>query len=78
MFSAIKRFSAKRESDDLARAFARCFQEHDGQVVLEYLHQHVFFRSTDPAQTDAQLRFAEGQRQLLLFICQLIAKGRGE
>lgn len=73
--SALKHFSAKqRESGDIARAFARCFATPDGRIVLEHLHQHSLFRVTDPNLCEAELRFLEGQRQTVLFICQTIAK----
>lgn len=75
IFSAFKRFSNKqRKSEDIARAFFWCFSTEEGQVVLGHLHDHVLFRITDPNMTAEQLRFVEGQRQLVLFICQTISK----
>jgi len=75
-FTAVKRFLGKpRESDDIARAFARVFNSEDGRVILEYLHQHSLFRTTDPHIDEGHLRFIEGQRQMVLFICQMTAKG---
>ena len=75
IFSALKRFSDKqRKGEDIARAFARCFATDDGQIVLAHLHDHVLFRMTDPNIPARQLRFLEGQRQLVLFICQTISK----
>jgi hypothetical protein len=73
-FSAFKRFSAQRESEETARAFARCFRTSDGKMVLEHLHNHVLFRVTDPTTSPDQLRFLEGQRQLVLYLCQLSNK----
>lgn len=75
IFSAIKRFSDKqRESGDIARAFFRLFNTDDGKIVLEHLHNHVLFRTTDSIITEEHLRFLEGQRQLVLFICQTMNK----
>ncbi|HEY1096103.1 MAG TPA: hypothetical protein VGF14_02580 [Alphaproteobacteria bacterium] len=62
--------------DDLARAYARCFNSRDGQMVLEHLHQITVFRITDPLIDPAALRQLEGQRQLVLFVCQQMAKGQ--
>ena len=73
-FSALKRFFAQRESEETARSFARCFQSEDGQFVLEHLHNHVLFRLTDPKLNSKELRFLEGQRQLVLYIAQLTNK----
>ena len=75
MFSAFKRFTTKtRDNDDLAHVYARLFRTTDGQAVLEHLHQQTLFRLTDPFVTTDQLRFIEGQRQLVLLICQMMAK----
>lgn len=47
--SVLKRFSAiPRKSDDIARAFHRCFNTDDGQIVLDHLHHLVMFRLTEP------------------------------
>jgi hypothetical protein len=67
-----------RGPDDtaVAAAFARCFSSADGATVLEHLHRHCFFRPLDP-KTDADtLRFVEGQRQLVLWICHMTAKAK--
>lgn len=74
-FFGLKRFrDPPRESDDIARAYARLFNSDDGKIVLEHLHQHSLFRLTDPQLPEAQLRFIEGQRQLVLFMCQMATK----
>ena len=75
-FSALQRFLGNpREGDDVARVFARVFNTEDGRTVLDYLHRHSIFRVIDPQMTEENLRFLEGQRQLVLFICQMAAKG---
>lgn len=62
--------------DDVARSYARCFNSRDGQVVLEHLHHITLFRFTDPLMDSVALRQLEGQRQLVLFMCQQMAKGQ--
>lgn len=74
MINALKKLSARRDGDAIARAYARLFGTDDGKIVLEHLHNHVLFRLTDPQLPPASLRFLEGQRQLVLFICQMIAQ----
>lgn len=77
LFSALRRFSSKPANPDaLAQKFARCFNTEDGKAVLEHLHQHTFFRVIDPMMPEQNLRFVEGQRQLVLWLCQMIAKGK--
>ena len=62
--------------DDVMKAYARCFNGRDGQLVLEHLHQITLFRITDPMMDTESLRQLEGQRQLVLFMCQQIAKAK--
>lgn len=74
--SALKKFLGKtRPQETVARAFARCFGSPDGKIVLEHLHQQTLCRVTDPVTAADNLRFLEGQRQLVLWIVQMIAKG---
>ncbi len=76
-FSALSKFAAKpREADDIARAYARLFETADGKTVLEHLHAYAVFRVNDPNIPDNHLHFLDGQRQLVLFICQMTAKGK--
>ena len=70
-FSALQRFSNQRESEETARAFVRCFRTDDGKIVLEHLHNQFLFRLSDSNISEEQLRFIEGQRQLVLYIAQL-------
>ena len=75
--SALRKFLFGRlPPDDVSKAYARCFAGKDGQLVLEHLHQITVFRVTDPALHTAALRQLEGQRQLVLFVCQQIAKAK--
>jgi len=60
----------------LARAFARCFRGDDGRRAMEHLRAITVERVLGPAATDAQLRHAEGQRQLVAYVGTLIERGR--
>ena len=61
---------------DLIKSAARCFSDHDGQRLLDYLFAITRNRSLGPDATDAELRHLEGQRHLVAHIHQLINKGR--
>jgi hypothetical protein len=75
--TALRKFLFGRmPADDVARAYARCFGSRDGQLVLEHLHHITVFRVTDPVMDNKALRQLEGQRQLVLFICQQLAKAK--
>lgn len=75
--SALQKFTGKTKPQDaVARSFARCFTSPDGQIVLEHLHQQTLCRVTDPVTAHDNLRFLEGQRQLVLWMIQMIAKGQ--
>jgi len=66
------------DTDDagLALTFARCFRGTDGERVLAHLRALTVERVLGPSATDAQLRHAEGQRQLVFHILSLIERGR--
>lgn len=77
MITALRKFLFGQPAlDDIARSYARCFGGPDGQAVLEHLHNITLFRITDPMMDGVALRQLEGQRQLVLFICQQVAKAR--
>lgn len=61
---------------DLARVFARCFGGDDGGRVMGHLRAITLERALGPAASDARLRHAEGQRQLVAYIAALIERGR--
>ncbi|MDX9862189.1 MAG: hypothetical protein RBS99_14870 [Rhodospirillales bacterium] len=63
---------------DLAAAFARCFRGEDGGRVIGHLRAITLGRAFGPAASDAQLRHAEGQRQLVAYVNALIERGRQE
>jgi hypothetical protein len=61
---------------DLAAAFARCFRGDDGGRVIDHLKAITLGRALGPAASDAQLRHAEGQRQLVAYVNALLERGR--
>jgi len=63
---------------ELAAAFARCFRGEDGGRVIEHLRAITLGRAFGPAASDARLRHAEGQRQLVAYVNALIERGRRE
>ena len=58
------------------RAFARLFGTDDGRIVLDHLQSIAFMRCHGADATDAQIRYAEGQRALVGQIIRLITAGR--
>lgn len=69
-------WSGQEEPDEeLTSVFARCFATADGRKVLRHLRRVAFERALGPASTDAHLRHADGQRQLVVYILALISKG---
>ncbi|MCP5364901.1 MAG: hypothetical protein H6905_06715 [Hyphomicrobiales bacterium] len=61
---------------EVAQAFARCFATSPGRLVLDHLRAITIERNLGPNTSEALLRHAEGQRQLVLHIMTLITKGR--
>ncbi|MCW5773668.1 MAG: hypothetical protein KIT16_18645 [Rhodospirillaceae bacterium] len=61
---------------ELGRVFARCFGTADGQAVLQHLLDLTLRRALGPEAGDAQLRHLEGQRQLVVYVQSLAARGR--
>lgn len=60
--------AAKEAADEIALAYARAFGGPNGRVVLDHLRGLHVERALPSSATDAELRFAEGQRALVLFI----------
>lgn len=60
----------------LSLAFARCFQDRDGDRVLAYLKATTLERVLGPGAPDNVLRHLEGQRQLVAHIATLIQRGQ--
>lgn len=63
------------DEPSLAIAFARCFATPEGRRVLQHLRSWTLDRTLGPSATDAQLRYLEGQRQLVAHVLMLIAQG---
>ena len=59
-----------------ATVFARCFVTADGRQVLDHLRR-LTERALGPQASEALLRYVEGQRQMVLYIEALVAKGAG-
>ncbi|MBK8174227.1 MAG: hypothetical protein IPK66_02740 [Rhodospirillales bacterium] len=62
-------------SPSVSVSFARCFGTPDGERVLGYLRRLTLDRSLGPNAPDQLLRHIEGQRQLVVHILGLVAKG---
>ena len=67
--------AAAAETDaELARAFASCFRGSDGSRVLKHLKALTLERVLGPESPDTLLRYVEGQRQLVAYICTLVER----
>lgn len=62
--------------DALARAFAHCFRDAAGAIVLEHLRKVFLDRRVGPSASDAELRHVEGQRSVVAHVLALIERGR--
>ncbi len=62
--------------DELALAFAHCFRDAAGAMVLEYLRRCFLDRRLGPNASDAELRHVEGQRSVVAHVLALIERGR--
>ncbi len=62
--------------DELARAFAHCFRDAAGAMVLEHLRRCFLDRRLGPGASDAELRHVEGQRSVVAHVLALIERGR--
>lgn len=67
---------SRESAPDLARHFARCFATPDGAAALQHLGDITLRRALGPDASDAQLRHLEGQRQLVVYVQSLAARGR--
>ncbi len=67
--------AAAEEADaDLERAFACCFRGSHGARVLRHLRALTVERVLGPESPDTLLRYVEGQRQLVAYICALVER----
>lgn len=60
---------------ELCCAFARCFANGDGRIVLEHLRRSVLERRLPPSASDAELRHLEGQRYAVAHILAMVERG---
>jgi hypothetical protein len=67
----------RAELREIERSFARVFASEDGKRVLGHLQAITFQRALGGESSDAQLRYAEGQRALVAGILRMIDRGRG-
>lgn len=65
------------DRQDVAGCYARCFATTDGRRVLAHLRRVAFGRMFGPDASEAVLRHAEGQKQLVAFILSFVRSGSG-
>lgn len=66
--------AAEETEAELARAFAGCFRGSHGLRVLRHLRALTLNRVLGPESPDSLLRYVEGQRQLVVYICTLVER----
>ncbi|MCB9996622.1 MAG: hypothetical protein H6869_09320 [Rhodospirillales bacterium] len=64
------------EREQVEKAYARLFSTEDGKMVLGHLQSIAFMRAYGAESSDAQIRYAEGQRALVAQILRLVNAGR--
>lgn len=69
-------FVSKLEQADIERSFARVFSTEEGKKVLAWLQVMTFHRAGSSNSTEEQLRFMEGQRNLMASILRMIDRGK--
>jgi hypothetical protein len=67
---------AGAERRDIEKCYARLFATADGRRVLAHLQGMAFARAFGADASDAQIRYAEGQRALVANILRLIGAGK--
>ncbi len=60
----------------LQRSFVRAFSTNDGETVLAHLRKITLERALMCDAPDAELRYLEGQRRLVVTIQQMIEQGQ--
>jgi hypothetical protein len=61
---------------ELCRAFARCFADSDGRLIVDHLKRVILDRRLPPSATDAELRHLEGQRSAIAHLLAMVERGR--
>jgi hypothetical protein len=67
---------SKLEVKEIERIFVQIFSTAEGKKALAYLQYITFNRALGVNASDAQLRYAEGERSLVSKILRLIDRGR--
>ncbi len=68
----IQEFDISKMSDEQVRqAFVNCFISREGKIVLSFLKKITLNRFLGPHSTADELRYLEGQRQLVAQIINL-------
>lgn len=67
---------SRLEREQVEKAYARLFSTEDGKMVLGHLQSIAFMRAYGAESSDAQIRYAEGQRALVAQILRLVNAGR--
>lgn len=65
----------EQDNEEIRRAFIRCFNTKDGQVVLSHLRRLTLERYMGPEISSDTLRHLEGQRYLVGYISSLSKVG---
>lgn len=66
--------AAHEAETELVRAFGGCFCGSHGSLVLRHLRSLTLDRVLGPESPDTLLRYVEGQRQLVAYICALVER----
>ena len=61
----------KMSDEEIRQAFIRCFTSREGQIALSFLKKITLNRFLGPHSTADELRYLEGQRQLVAQIINL-------
>ncbi len=64
------------EQRDMEKAYARLFSTEDGRLVLGHMQSLAFMRVHSAESSDAQIRYAEGQRAFVARIMRMVNAGR--
>lgn len=67
---------SRMEQKEIERSFARVFATEEGRKVLAWLQVMTFQRAGNAGTTDEQLRYMEGQRNLMASILRMIDRGK--
>lgn len=67
---------SRLEQKEIEHAFTRVFASEDGKKVLAWLQVMTFHRAASAGTADEQLRFMEGQRNLVATMLRMIDRGR--